>query len=91
MTPLELQLGKINAKEKFYSLPSIIKRFRGNLSNPFLYLAANLGYMKLAKAEKKRIAYIESTLQGKDISDTVFLESMKKEVGEKSLVESKQP
>jgi radical SAM superfamily enzyme YgiQ (UPF0313 family) len=90
MTPLELQLGKINAKEKFYSLPSIIKRFRGNLSNPFIYLAANIGYMKLARAEKKRIAYIESTLQGKDISDTVFLESMKKEVDEKSLVESKQ-
>jgi len=86
LTPLELQLGKINAKEKFYSLPSIIKRFRGNLSNPFIYLMANLGYMKLAKAEKKRIAYIESTLQGKDISDTVFLESMKKEVEEKSLV-----
>ncbi|UCH13788.1 MAG: B12-binding domain-containing radical SAM protein [Bacteroidales bacterium] len=76
MTPLELQLGKINAKEKFYSRRSIIKRFRGNLYNPFIYLAANLGYMKLAKAEKKRIAYIESTLQGKDISDTVFLESM---------------
>ena len=85
MTPLELQLGKINAKEKFYSLASILKRFRGNLSNPFIYFIANLGYMKLAKAEKKRIAYIESTLQGKNISDTVFLESMKKEVLEKSL------
>jgi radical SAM superfamily enzyme YgiQ (UPF0313 family) len=82
MTPLELQLGKINAKEKFYSLQSIIKRFRGNLSNPFIYLMANLGYMKLAKSEKKRIAYIESTLQGKDISDTVFIDSMKKEVTE---------
>lgn len=86
MTPLELQLGKINAKEKFYSRRSIIKRFRGNLYNPFIYLAANISYMKLAKAEKKRIAYIESTLQGKDISDTVFLDSMKKEVEEKSLV-----
>jgi radical SAM superfamily enzyme YgiQ (UPF0313 family) len=83
MTPLELQLGKINAKEKFYSLRSIIKRFRGNLSNPFIYLMANLGYMKLAKAEKKRIAYIESTLEGKDISDNVFVDSMKKEVIEK--------
>ena len=86
MTPLELQLGKINAKEKFYSLPSIIKRFRGNMYNPFIYMMANIGYMKLAKAEKKRIAYIESTLQGKDISDTVFLNSMKNEVEEKSLV-----
>jgi radical SAM superfamily enzyme YgiQ (UPF0313 family) len=83
MTPLELQLGKINAKEKFYSLRSIIKRFRGNLSNPFIYIMANLGYMKLAKSEKKRIAYIESTLEGKDISDTVFIDSMKKEVKEK--------
>jgi hypothetical protein len=44
---------------------------------------ANLGYMKLAKSEKKRIAYIESTLEGKDISDTVFIDSMKKEVKEK--------
>ncbi len=86
MTPLELQLGKINAKEKFYSLHSIIKRFRGNLSNPFIYIMANLGYMRLAKAEKKRIAYIESTLEGKEISDSVFLESMKKEVEEDSLV-----
>jgi radical SAM superfamily enzyme YgiQ (UPF0313 family) len=83
MTPLELQLGKINAKEKFYSLRSIIKRFRGNLSNPFIYIMANLGYMKLAKSEKKRIAYIESTLQGKDISDTVFIDSMKTEIKEK--------
>jgi radical SAM superfamily enzyme YgiQ (UPF0313 family) len=79
MTPLELQLGKINAKEKFYSFLSIIRRFRGNLSNPFIYIMANVGYMKLAKSEKKRIAYIESTLQGKDISDTVFIDSMKKE------------
>ncbi len=88
MTPLELQLGKINAKERFYSFSSIIKRFRGNLSNPFIYLIANLGYMKIARTEKKRIAYIESTLQGKDISDSVFLESMKTEINEKSLVES---
>jgi radical SAM superfamily enzyme YgiQ (UPF0313 family) len=86
MTPLELQLGKINAKEKFYSIHSIIKRFRGNLSNPFIYLMANLGYMKLAKAEKKRIAYIESTLEGKEISDSAFLESMKKGIEVESLV-----
>ncbi len=86
MTPLELQLGKINAKEKFYSIHSIIKRFRGNLSNPFIYLMANLGYMKLAKAEKKRIAYIESTLEGKEISDSAFLESMKKEIEVESLI-----
>jgi radical SAM superfamily enzyme YgiQ (UPF0313 family) len=91
MSPLELQLGKINAKEKFYSLPSIIKRLKGNLSNLLIYLIANLSYMKIAKAEKKRIAYIESTLQGKDISDTVFIESMNKKVDEKSLVESLQP
>jgi len=56
------------------------------LSNPFIYLMANLGYMKLAKAEKKRIAYIESTLEGKEISDSAFLESMKKEIEVESLI-----
>lgn len=81
MTPLELQLGKINAKDKFFRLSSIIKRMSGNLSNPAIYLATNFGYRKLAKAEKKRISFIESTINVKDDdNDIFFLESLTKKV-----------
>jgi radical SAM superfamily enzyme YgiQ (UPF0313 family) len=53
MTPLELQIGKINAKSDFSKIFSIIERILGNLRMPVYFLAANLGYRKLALAESK--------------------------------------
>lgn len=75
MTPLELQLGKINAKEKFYNFKSIMRRFNGNLKRPLMYLIVNLGYRKLAKVEKKRILYIESTMQDNKHNEDYFLDT----------------
>ena len=62
MTPYELQMGKINARKKFYSITSILKRFSGNLYNPVLYLATNYGHMKQVKVEAKRMERIKSEL-----------------------------
>ena len=62
MTPYELQMGKINARKKFYSIPSVLKRFSGNLYNPVLYLAINYGHMKQVKVEAKRMDRIKSKL-----------------------------
>ena len=78
ITPLELQLGKINAKEKFYSSRSILKRFNGNFKRPLMYLIANLGYRKISKVEKKRILYIESTMQDNKHDEAYFLETFSK-------------
>jgi radical SAM superfamily enzyme YgiQ (UPF0313 family) len=62
MTPYELQIGKIIARKKFYSMPSVWKRLLGNLHNPRLYLHLNYGQMKQAKLEAKRIAKLEAKL-----------------------------
>ena len=62
MTPYELQIGKIIARKKFYSIPSVWKRLLGNLHNPQLYLSLNYGQMKQAKVEAKRIAKLKSKL-----------------------------
>ncbi len=51
MTPYELQIGKINARKKFYSLSSVMKRSLGNLFNPLIYFAINYGHMKQVKVE----------------------------------------
>jgi radical SAM superfamily enzyme YgiQ (UPF0313 family) len=53
MTPLELQIGKIKAKTDFSKIFSIIERILGNLRMPVYFLAANLGYRKLAIAEHR--------------------------------------
>lgn len=63
MTPLELQIGKIKARLAFNSIPSIVKRFIGNLRMPGLYLAANLGYRKHVLTESKRLRQFESQMQ----------------------------
>ncbi len=62
MTPYELQMGKINARKKFYTMSSILKRFSGNLYNPVLYFAINYGHMKQVKLEAKRMERIKSEL-----------------------------
>jgi len=53
MTPLELQIGKIKAKTAFNKIFSIAERIMGNLRMPFLYLATNIGYRKIAIAENR--------------------------------------
>jgi radical SAM superfamily enzyme YgiQ (UPF0313 family) len=53
MTPLELQIGKIKAKSDFSKIFSITERIMGNLRMPVYFLAANLGYRKLALAENR--------------------------------------
>ena len=62
MTPYELQIGKVNARKKFYSISSVLKRLSGNMYNPVLYFATNYGHMKQVKVEAKRIARIKSKL-----------------------------
>ncbi|KPL16267.1 MAG: hypothetical protein AMS26_05170 [Bacteroides sp. SM23_62] len=55
MTPLELQIGKIKAKTDFSKIFSIAERILGNLRMPVYYIAANLGYRRLAIAENRRM------------------------------------
>ena len=62
MTPYELQIGKINARKKFYSIHSVLKRLSGNLYNPVLYLVTNYGHMKQVRIEAKRIAKLKTEL-----------------------------
>jgi radical SAM superfamily enzyme YgiQ (UPF0313 family) len=69
MTPLELQIGKIKAKADFSKLFSIAERILGNLRMPIYFLAANLGYRKLAIAEN-RIMRRSGVLQLPDSSIT---------------------
>jgi radical SAM superfamily enzyme YgiQ (UPF0313 family) len=62
MTPYELQIGKVNARKKFYSIRSVLKRLSGNLYNPVIYFATNYGHMKQVKVEAKRMERLKSEL-----------------------------
>ncbi|TRX54872.1 B12-binding domain-containing radical SAM protein [Fulvivirga sp. M361] len=62
MTPYELQMGKINARKRFYKKRSVLKRLTGNLYNPILYFATNYGHMKQVKVEASRMERIKSDL-----------------------------
>jgi len=76
MTPLELQIGKIKARTAFNSIPSILKRFIGNLRMPGIYLATNLGYRKYALTEIKRLRQFESQMHpdsGQDMDLDIFI------------------
>ncbi|MBN1338196.1 MAG: B12-binding domain-containing radical SAM protein [Bacteroidales bacterium] len=64
MTPYELQIGKINARKKFYSLSSVFKRFFGNMYSPAIYFATNYGHMRQVRVEARRIAGIKTELFG---------------------------
>jgi radical SAM superfamily enzyme YgiQ (UPF0313 family) len=55
MTPLELQIGKIKAKTAFSKIWSIAERILGNFRMPVYYLAANMGYRRIALAENKML------------------------------------
>jgi radical SAM superfamily enzyme YgiQ (UPF0313 family) len=63
MTPLELQMAKIKAKTAFNSIPSIVKRFGGNLRMPGNYLIGNLGYRRNAVKENRRLRQFESQMK----------------------------
>lgn len=62
MTPYELQIGKFNARKKFYSISSVLKRLSGNLYNPLIYFATNYGHIKQVRIEKRRITKIRPLL-----------------------------
>ncbi len=62
MTPYELQIGKFNARKKFYRISSVLKRLPGNLYSPVIYFATNYGHIKQVKVEAKRIAKLKSEL-----------------------------
>jgi radical SAM superfamily enzyme YgiQ (UPF0313 family) len=62
MTPYELQSGNVNAKKRFYSMMSILKRLPANLYSPLIFFAINYGNMKQAKVEVKRLAKLKSEL-----------------------------
>jgi len=62
MTPVELQMGKLNARKKFYSFYSVMLRSFGNLYNLLIYFSMNVGHMKQVKVEAKRVKEIKSEL-----------------------------
>jgi radical SAM superfamily enzyme YgiQ (UPF0313 family) len=62
MTPYELQIGKVNARKRFYKMASVLRRLPGNLYSPGLYIAMNYGHMKQVKVESERIAKLKPTL-----------------------------
>ena len=62
MTPYELQIGKINARKKFYRMSSVLKRLSGNLYSPIIYFAINYGNIKQVKVEARNIGKLRSEL-----------------------------
>jgi radical SAM superfamily enzyme YgiQ (UPF0313 family) len=62
MTPYELQMGKIRARKKFYSILSVLNRAFGNLFSPGIYFAINYGHMKQVRVEARRIAKLKPVL-----------------------------
>ena len=62
MTPYELQMGKVNARKKFYRISSVLRRLSGNMYSPLIYFATNYGHMKQVKVEGKRIAKLKTEL-----------------------------
>jgi len=62
MTPYELQIGKINAKKKFYSLLSVLSRALGNLYHPVIYFTMNYGHIKQVRVEAAKITKLKPEL-----------------------------
>lgn len=65
MTAYDLQLYKTEAKKRFYSISSVLKRLPGNLFSPFIFFLMNLGHMRQVKVEAKRISVLQSELFSK--------------------------
>ena len=70
MTPYELQMGRFNAKKRFYSISSVLKRSLGNLYSSVIYFSMNYGYMKEVKVDSKRMAKLKSELFERDTART---------------------
>ena len=64
MTPYELQMGKVNARKKFYSISSVFRRLFGNLYKAYVYFPMNYGHMKQVRIEAKRIDSLKTKLFG---------------------------
>ncbi len=62
MSPYELMVGKIKARKKFYSAPSVLRRLPANMRHPLVYLAMNWGHIKGVKVEEKRLAAVKRDL-----------------------------
>ncbi len=62
MTPYELQMGKTNARKKFYSVKSVLTRLTGNLYNPLIYFPMNYGHMKQVKVELAKVNVLKDEL-----------------------------
>jgi len=62
MTPLELQIGKILARTRFYRKFSFLQRLMGNMTSPVLFTATNYGHMKQAKIERQRFLGLKTEL-----------------------------
>jgi len=62
MSALELQECKINARKRFYTKSSVLKRLIGNTFSPFIFLAMNYGHMKHVKVEAERMTKLKSEL-----------------------------
>ncbi|MEI6457099.1 MAG: radical SAM protein [bacterium] len=62
MTALELQIGKIMARTRFYRKFSFLRRLMGNMTSPILFTATNYGHMKQAKVERRRFAGLRAEL-----------------------------
>jgi len=62
MTPMELQIGKILARSRFYRTFSFLSRLMGNMNSPVLFTATNYGHMKQSKVERRRFAGLKTEL-----------------------------
>lgn len=62
MTPYELQINKTQTRQKFYRIPSVLKRLWDNLYNPLIYFVMNIGHIKQSKVEAKRVAQLKDHL-----------------------------
>lgn len=60
MTPYQLQVGKANARRRFYSLSSVLKRLPGNTYSADIFLLMNIGHMKQSRIESKRVARLKT-------------------------------
>ena len=56
MSPYELQEGNHWIKTQYTKLSSILKRLRGNLSHPLLYMVINLGMRKTVAVDLRRLS-----------------------------------
>jgi len=79
MTPEELQAGKLYVRKKFYTRRSIFRRLWGNMHNPFIYLAMNLGHVKQTKVEAKRFAKLRANIFDCPENTAITQEQVKEE------------